>query len=398
LSFDNLWDWKAPLPWEETFSDIQINVDKGIPAHDLMSMKKTKTRKVWVGKVVIGGGAPISVQSMTKTDTCDVSSTIRQIKKLEKAGCEIIRVAVPDTEAASVLPQIKRKINIPLVADIHFDYKLALKAIDSGVDKLRINPGNIGAKWKVKEIVKAASERKIPIRIGVNAGSLPRDILKKHTKASPQALVEAAIRQARVLENLNFESIVVSVKAFDVPTTIKAYELMSKKTDYPLHLGITEAGLPQAGAIRSALGIGLLLAQGIGDTIRVSLTGDPVEEIRVGQEILQSLNLRQFGPTIISCPTCGRCEIDAISLTKKVEQKVKNINVPLKIAVMGCVVNGPGEARYADIGIAGGTGYGLLFRKGKIIGKVKEKDLVGALLNMMRDLIKERGIAKPSCR
>ena len=334
----------------------------------------------------MGGGAPISVQSMTKTDTRDVSSTIRQIKKLEKAGCEIIRVAVPDMKAANALPQITRKINIPLVADIHFDYKLALKALDSGVDKLRINPGNIGTKWKVKEIVKAASERKIPIRIGVNAGSVPRDILTKYKEVSAKALVDAAVRHIKILEDLNFNDIVVSVKAFDVPTTIQAYELISKKTDYPLHLGITEAGLPQTGSVRSALGIGLLLAQGIGDTIRVSLTGDPTEEVRVGQEILKSLNLRDYGPTIISCPTCGRCEIDLISLTKKVEQKVKNINAPLKIAVMGCVVNGPGEARYADVGIAGGKSYGLLFRKGKIIGKVKEEDLVQALLDETENL------------
>ena len=352
-------------------------------------MEKRKTRRVWVGKVAIGGGAPISVQSMTKTDTRDVSSTIRQIKKLQKAGCEIIRVAVPDMGAVKVLSQIKQKINIPLVADIHFDYKLALKAVDSGVDKLRINPGNIGAKWKVKEITKAASERKIPIRIGVNAGSVPRDLLAKYKKASAKALVEAAVRHIKILEDLNFNDIVISVKAFDVPTTIQAYELVSKKTDYPLHLGITEAGLPQPGAIRSALGIGLLLAQGIGDTIRVSLTGDPVEEIRVGQEILKSLNLRDYGPIIISCPTCGRCEIDLISLTKKVERKVKNIHAPLKIAVMGCVVNGPGEARYADVGIAGGKGYGLLFRKGKIIGKVKEKDLIKALLNEVKGLLKK---------
>jgi (E)-4-hydroxy-3-methylbut-2-enyl-diphosphate synthase len=354
-----------------------------------MVMKRRKTRKVWVGKVAIGGGAPISVQSMTKTDTRDVSSTIRQIKKLEKAGCEIIRVAVPDMEAACALARIKRSINIPLVADIHFDYKLALKAVEFGVDKLRINPGNIGQAWKVKEIVKTASERKIPIRIGVNAGSVPRDILAKYKKTSPQALVESAIRQIRILEDLNFNDIVISVKAFDVPTTIRAYELISKKTDYPLHLGITEAGLPQAGSIRSALGIGLLLAQGIGDTIRVSLTGDPVEEVKVGYEILKSLNLREYGPTIISCPTCGRCEIDLISLTKKVEQKVRNIKAPLKIAVMGCVVNGPGEARYADIGIAGGKGYGLLFSKGKEIGKVKEKGLVKALLNEVKGLLKK---------
>jgi len=363
----------------------QINVDKKILADDLMGMKKRKTRKVWVGKVAIGGGAPISVQSMTKTDTRDVSSTIRQIKKLEKASCEIIRVAVPDMEAACALPRIKQKINIPLVADIHFDYKLALKAVEFGVDKLRINPGNIGQAWKVKEIVKAASERKIPIRIGVNAGSVPRDLLAKYGKASPEALVEAAIRQIRILEDLNFNDIVISVKAFDVPITIRAYGLISKKTDYPLHLGITEAGLPRPGSIRSALGIGLLLAQGIGDTIRVSLTGDPVEEVKVGYEILKSLNLREYGPTIISCPTCGRCEIDLISMVKEVEKKMKGIKTPIKVAVMGCVVNGPGEARYADLGIAGGKGYGLLFGKGKIIGKVKEKDLVKALLDMVKE-------------
>jgi (E)-4-hydroxy-3-methylbut-2-enyl-diphosphate synthase len=387
-----LWRETRPKKKKET---SQINVDKKAFPDDFMIMKRRKTKKVWVGKVAIGGGAPISVQSMTKTDTRNISSTIRQIKKLEKAGCEIIRVAVPDTESVNALPRIKKNINIPLVADIHFDYRLALKAIEFGVDKLRINPGNIGARWKVEQIVKAASERKIPIRIGVNAGSVPRDLLAKYKKASPEALVEAAIRQIRMLENLNFNDIVISVKAFDVPTTIRAYELMSKKVDYPLHLGITEAGLPQAGSVRSALGIGLLLAQGIGDTIRVSLTGDPVEEVRVGQEILNSLNLRKFGPTIISCPTCGRCEIDLIPMVKEVEKKMKNIKVPIKVAVMGCVVNGPGEARYADVGIAGGMnhavhsegkGYGLLFRKGKIVRKVKEKDLVKALLNEVKDL------------
>jgi (E)-4-hydroxy-3-methylbut-2-enyl-diphosphate synthase len=324
---------------------------------------------------------------MTKTDTRDVSSTIRQIRKLEKAGCEIIRVAVPDMKAASALPKIKKGIKIPLVADIHFDYRLALKAIDAGVDKLRINPGNIGARWKVKEIVKAAKERRTPIRVGVNAGSLPHDLLKKHKKATPAALVQAALRQVRMLEDLSFNDTVISLKAFDVPTTVEAYQLISKRTKYPLHLGITEAGLPQAGSIRSALGIGILLVSGIGDTIRVSLTGDPVEEVRVGYEILKSLNLREHGPTIISCPTCGRCEIDIISLTKKVERKIKNIQAPIKIAVMGCVVNGPGEARDADAGIAGGKGYGLLFRKGKIIGKIKERDLINALLKEVEGLV-----------
>jgi (E)-4-hydroxy-3-methylbut-2-enyl-diphosphate synthase len=350
--------------------------------------KRRKTKKVWVGKVPIGGDAPVSVQSMTKTDTWNVTATVKQIKRLEKAGCEIIRVAVPDMESALALSKIKSQIKIPLVADIHFDYRLALKAIDEGVDKLRINPGNIGAEWKVKEIVKSAKMRKIPIRVGVNAGSLPRDLLTKYKKPSAPALVDAALRQVRILENLDFNDIVISLKSFDVPTTVEAYQLISKKTNYPLHLGITEAGLPLLGSVRSALGIGLLLAEGIGDTIRVSLTGDPVEEVKVGYEILKSLNLREHGPTIISCPTCGRCEIDLISLTKKVEQKLKNVKTPLKIAVMGCVVNGPGEARDADLGIAGGKGYGLLFRKGKEIRKVKERDLVQALMDMVHGLEK----------
>jgi (E)-4-hydroxy-3-methylbut-2-enyl-diphosphate synthase len=348
-------------------------------------IKRKRTKKVWVGKVPIGGGAPVSVQSMTKTYTQDVAATIRQIKRLEKAGCEIIRVAVPDMEAANALPQIKKKIKIPLVADVHFDYRLALKSIDTGVDKLRINPGNIGAEWKVKEIVKAAKDRKIPIRVGVNAGSLPRDILKKYKKASPEALVEAALRQVQLLEDLDFNQIVIAMKSFDVPITVEAYKLMSKEKKYPLHVGITEAGLPLSGSIRSALGIGMILASGIGDTIRVSLTGDPVQEVVVGYEILKSLNLREHGPIIISCPTCGRCEIDIISMTKKVERAVRNIDAPIKIAVMGCVVNGPGEAKDADVGIAGGKGYGLLFRKGKVVGKAREKDLVSMLLAMVQE-------------
>jgi len=349
--------------------------------------KRRKTKKVWAGKVAMGGGAPISVQSMTKTDTQNVSDTIKQIKRLQNAGCDIIRVAVPDMKAALALSKIKREIEIPLVADIHFDYRLALKAIDSGVDKLRINPGNIGAEWKVKEIVEAAKDRKIPIRVGVNAGSLPRDLLAKYKKASPSALVEAALRQIRILEDLNFDDIVISLKSFDVPTTVEAYQIISKKTNYPLHLGITEAGLPQSGSVRSALGIGILLAFGIGDTIRVSLTGDPTEEVKVGYEILKSLNLREHGPILVSCPTCGRCEIDLISLTKKVERKVKNIRLPLKIAVMGCVVNGPGEAKDADLGIAGGKGYGLLFRKGKVVGKAKEKDLIKKLMDLVKNVM-----------
>jgi (E)-4-hydroxy-3-methylbut-2-enyl-diphosphate synthase len=326
---------------------------------------------------------------MTKTDTRDVSATVRQIRRLERAGCEIIRVAVPDKEAASALPKIKKRITVPLVADIHFDYRLALNALEAGVDKLRINPGNIGADWKMREVVKAAKEKKIPIRVGVNAGSLPRDLRKKYKGATPPALVEAALRQINILEDLNFDKIVVALKAFDVPTTVEAYRLMSKKRNYPLHVGITEAGLPLPGSIRSALGIGILLASGIGDTIRVSLTGDPVQEVAVGYEILKALNLRDHGPIIISCPTCGRCEIDIISMTKKVERAVRGIDVPLKIAVMGCVVNGPGEAKDADVGIAGGKGYGLLFRKGKVAGKAKEKNLVNMLLATVKEMASE---------
>ncbi len=347
--------------------------------------KRKRTKKVWVGDVPIGGAAPIPVQSMTKTDTRDVPATVKQIRRLQKAGCEIIRVAVPDTQAASALPKIKKGIGIPLVADVHFDYRLALKAIDAGVDKLRINPGNIGTDWKVREVVKAAKEKKVPIRVGVNAGSLPRDLGTKYKGVTPAALVEAALRQVRILEDLDFDKIVIALKAFDVPTTVEAYRLMSTKRKYPLHVGITEAGLPLAGSIRSALGIGILLASGIGDTIRVSLTGDPVQEVVVGYEILKSLNLREHGPVIISCPTCGRCEIDIISMTKKVERAVRNMDTPIKIAVMGCVVNGPGEAKDADVGIAGGKGYGLLFRKGRIVGKVKERHLVKALLDIAYD-------------
>lgn len=339
-----------------------------------------------MSEVPVGGGTPISVQSMTKTDTRDVRTTVKQIRRLEKAGCEIIRVAVPDTKAASVLSEIKKRIGIPLVADIHFDYRLALKAIDAGVDKLRINPGNIGADWKVREVVKAAKERQIPVRVGVNAGSLPRDLRIKYKGVTPAALVEAALRQVKILEDLNFDKIVIALKAFDVPTTVEAYRLMSTKRKYPLHVGITEAGLPLPGSIRSALGIGILLASGIGDTIRVSLTGDPVQEVVVGYEILKALNLRQHGPIIISCPTCGRCEIDIISMTKKVERAVRNIDKPIKIAVMGCVVNGPGEAKEADIGIAGGKGYGLLFCRGKVIRKIREKDLTKALVDEAMNL------------
>jgi (E)-4-hydroxy-3-methylbut-2-enyl-diphosphate synthase len=353
-----------------------------------MLIPREKTRRVYVGKVPIGGGARISVQSMCSTDTRDVKSTLRQIKRLEKAGCEIIRLAVPDRKAAEALSIIKNVVKIPLVADIHFDYRLALMALDSGVDKLRINPGTIGALCKVKEVVKSVRERKIPIRIGVNAASLPKSVLKKYGKANPEAMVEAAIEQIKVLEDLDYQEIVVSLKASDVPTTIEAYKLFSEKRNYPLHLGVTEVGTIRTGSIKSAVGIGTLLYLGIGDTIRVSLTGDPVEEVRVGYEILKSLNLREYGPTLISCPTCGRMEIDLLTIVKQVEKKLVRIKQPVKVAVMGCVVNGPGEAREADVGVAGGRGIGLIFRKGKIIKKVKEKEILKTLMKEVEEFLK----------
>ncbi len=339
--------------------------------------KKTKT--IYVGKVPIGGDNPIVVQSMTKTDTADVKSTVRQIKSLESSGCEIIRLAVPDMNAAKALSSIKKSITIPMIADIHFDWRLALEVIKQGVDGLRINPGNIGARWKIKEVIKAAGERGIPIRIGVNAGSLEKDLLKKYGHPVPEALVESAGRHIRILEELNFANIKVSLKASDVLKTIAAYRLFSKTYDYPLHIGISEAGPPSTGIIKSSVGLGILLSEGIGDTIRVSLTANPEEEVRVAYAILGSLSLRQRGVNIISCPTCGRCKIDLKKLVKKVEQKVRNLDKSLTIAVMGCVVNGPGEAREADLGIAGGKGKGILFKKGEIAKRVKEEEILEAL-------------------
>jgi (E)-4-hydroxy-3-methylbut-2-enyl-diphosphate synthase len=335
---------------------------------------------VQIGRVKIGGKHPIAVQSMTTTDTRDVTSTIRQIRRLQRAGCEIVRVAILDRQAAVASKEIKKRTDLPVVADIHFDYRLALESLKSGVDKLRLNPGNIGAPWKVREVVRAAADRGVPVRVGANSGSIPRDLLKKHKHATPEALVEAAARQVELLDSLNFNSIVVSLKSSSVPVTIEAYRLMSKKANYPLHLGITEAGPLLVGSVRSAVGLGVLLAEGIGDTLRVSLTGDPVQEVRVGFEILKSLDLRERGPILISCPICGRCEIDLERLVRKVERKIADIDVPIKVAVMGCVVNGPGEAREADVGIAGGRGVGLLFRKGRIVRKLKEGELEAALL------------------
>jgi len=336
------------------------------------------SKPIQIGKVTIGGGVPIVVQSMTKTDTRDVMSTINQIKELEDCDCELVRVAVPDAEAAQAISSIKRGISIPIIADIHFDYRLALMALDAGADGLRLNPGNITGPEKVATIVQAAKERNIPIRIGVNAGSLPKT-------ANPllpiaQQMVDAALQQIQLLESLDFDLIKVSLKAFDVPTTIEAYQSIAQKIPYPLHIGITEAGTPRSGIIRSTVGISTLLYLGIGDTIRVSLTAHPREEVIAAYEILKSLNLRQHGPILVSCPSCGRAEVDIVKLAEAVEAELMKINKPIKVAVMGCVVNGPGEAKDADIGIACGKGKAILFKKGKKIGVVEEKDFLTALM------------------
>jgi (E)-4-hydroxy-3-methylbut-2-enyl-diphosphate synthase len=344
------------------------------------------TRTIYVGNVPIGGGNPIVVQSMTKTDTAKVKSTIKQIKSLEASGCEIIRLAVPDINAVNVLGKIKKSVNIPIIADIHFNWKLALGAIKEGVDGLRINPGNIGAQWKIKEVVSAANDRGIPIRIGVNAGSLEKELLKKYGHPTPEALVESAGRHVQMLEDLNFTNIKVSLKASNVLKTVKAYRLFSEKYDYPLHIGISEAGPPSKGIIKSSVGLGILLSEGIGDTIRVSLTAKPEEEVRVAYEILRSLGLRKRGIDIISCPTCGRCKIDLRRLVAKVERRLKDIHKPATIAVMGCVVNGPGEAKEADFGIAGGKGIGILFKKGKIVKTLREDELLETLYKEIENL------------
>ena len=340
--------------------------------------KRRISKPIQIGGVTIGGGAPIVVQSMTNTDTRDVMSTVRQIKELEDGGCELVRVAVPDMPTARAIATIKKDISLPLIADIHFDHRLALEALKAGADGLRLNPGNIGAPEKIKAVARAAKERGVPIRIGVNAGSLPKTANPDQTVA--QQMVAAALEQIRLLESLGFDLIKVSLKAFDVPTTIEAYQSIAAKIPYPLHIGITEAGTPRTGVIRSSVGIGTLLYLGIGDTIRVSLTAHPREEVIAGYEILKSLNLRQHGPVLVSCPTCGRAEVDIVRLAEAVEKELLKIDKPLKVAVMGCVVNGPGEAKDADIGIACGKGRAVLFKKGKKIGVVEEKDFLTALM------------------
>ncbi len=339
----------------------------------------------------MGGGAPVSVQSMTNTDTRDTAATASQINRLAEAGCEIVRVAVPDREAAGALREIKRQTSIPLIADIHFDYRLALAAVESGADGLRINPGNIGGPRKIRAVVDACRERKVPVRIGVNAGSLERDLLEKYGGPSELAMVESALRHIQMLEELDYREIKVSLKASDVPLMIRAYRLLADRVDYPLHVGVTESGTLRSGTVKSAVGIGAVLAMGIGDTIRVSLTGDPVHEVRVGWEILKALGLRKRGADLISCPTCGRTRIDVISIANQVEDLLLKVDRPLKVAVMGCAVNGPGEARHADVGIAGGRGEGLIFRKGRILRKVPEDRLVEELMREINELLHSGG-------
>ena len=351
-----------------------------------MKYSRKKTREVNIGGVKIGGDNPIAIQSMCNTDTRNVEETVKQIKELENAGCEIIRVAVPDMQAAEAIKDIKRQIDIPLVADIHFDYRLALKAIDGGIDKIRINPGNIGSEDRVKQVADMAKKNGIPIRVGVNSGSLEKHLVEKYGGVTPEGLVESALGHVRLLEKYDFYDTVISIKASNVPFSVEVYELLSETVDYPLHVGITEAGTVWGGTVKSAVGIGAILSRGIGDTIRVSLTGNPVEEIYAAKEILKDMNLRKFGVEFVSCPTCGRTSIDLISIANEVESRVKSIDKNIKVAVMGCVVNGPGEAREADIGIAGGHGEGLIFRKGEIIRKVPENMLVGELMKEIEKL------------
>ena len=345
-----------------------------------MSYNRRVSREVSVGNVKIGGNNPISVQSMTTTDTRDAESTIAQIKRLEAVGCDIVRVAVPDMEAAKNIGKIKAGVNIPVIADIHFDHRLALEAIEQGVDGVRINPGNIGSIEKVKAVVEKCKERNLKIRIGVNGGSLEKELLAKYGSATAEALVESALGHIKILEDLDFYNIVISLKSSDIYKTLEAYELISKKVDYPLHIGITESGSVKKGTIKSSIGVGALLLKGIGDTMRISLTGDPTEEIIVGKEILRSLDLLNDKIKVISCPTCGRCNIDLINTVNEVEGKISDINKNITVAIMGCAVNGPGEAREADIGIAGGKGEGLLFKKGEIVRKIKGDRLVEELL------------------
>lgn len=357
-------------------------------------MPRKHTKEVKIGHVTIGGGAPIVIQSMTNTDTRDVKATLNQIEDLAQAGCEVVRVAVLDQDAAYAVKEITSHSVLPVIADIHFDYRLAMIAIEQGIHGLRLNPGNIGARWKVQEVVRAVKEREIPIRIGVNAGSLDKEIREKYQGITAEGMVESALNHIHVLEEEGYDKIKVSLKASEVPLMLKAYRLMSQTVDYPLHVGVTEAGTVRSGLVKSAIGIGSLLSEGIGDTIRVSLTGDPVQEIPVALEILRTLGLKERSVDLISCPTCGRTQVNLAELAEQVEMKISHLPAldrPLKVAVMGCAVNGPGEAREADFGIAGGKGMGLLFRKGEIVARLPEAELLPALLKEIEEYVKEHG-------
>jgi (E)-4-hydroxy-3-methylbut-2-enyl-diphosphate synthase len=359
--------------------------------------RRKKTRAVKVGRLTVGGDGPISVQSMTKTDTRDVEKTVEQIQQMEAAGCEIVRLAVPDIEAAKALPEIRKRCpESILVSDIHFQYKFALMALDAGIDKLRINPGNIGDAEKVRIVVRRAQEQKVPIRIGVNAGSLERRLLEKYGFPTPEAMVESAQYHIKILEDLGFTDTIISLKSSNVKLTVAAYRLLSKQCDYPLHLGITEAGTQFAGTIKSCVGMGMLLAEGIGDTIRVSLATDPVEEVRVGYELLKSLELRSRGPVVIACPTCGRLEVDLFKIAGEVEAATMHIKMPLSLVIMGCAVNGPGEAREADLGVAAGRGNGMIYREGKAIRRVGESEIVPALMEEINRFIADKTAGRES--
>ena len=353
-------------------------------------MDRTQTRRVQVGRVAVGGGAPVAVQSMTTTDTRDVEATVAQIQALEAAGCEIVRVAVPDKAAAAALRAIKRRIHLPLVADIHFDYRLALAALEAGVDKLRLNPGNIGSADRVRAVAREAKNRGVPIRVGANIGSLSKEMLRTYGEPCADALVESALDEIRILEDLDFADIVVSVKASDVMMALDAYVKIAERTPYPLHVGITEAGTTWTGTVKSAVGLGAILARGIGDTIRVSLATDPTEEVKAGFEILKSLGLRLRGPILVACPSCGRADVDIIGLAEEVERRLQAYPVPVKVAVMGCAVNGPGEARMADVGVAAGKGMGLIFKRGKIVASLPEERLLEGLMKEVEEVVREK--------
>ncbi len=349
-----------------------------------LTFERRKTRPVKIGDVSIGGGAPIVVQSMTKTHTKDIEGTVSQIKRLEKAGCEVVRLAIPDKESTEALGKIKKRVTIPLVADIHFDHKLALASLDEGVDALRINPGNIGAKEKVREVVQAAKDHAVPIRIGVNSGSLEKNLLRKYGKATAEAMVESALRHVRILEDMDFQDIKISLKAPDVFRTVKAYQLLAEEVDYPFHAGITESGSLVPGSIRSSVGLALLLSQGLVDTVRVSLTAPPEEEVRVAFLILSNLGLRSYGPHIVSCPICGRCEVDLMNIAQEIEKRLASVKSDIHLAVMGCMVNGPGEAKEADIGLACGRGKGVLFKEGKVYRQLEEKEIISEFVEEVK--------------